>query len=93
MVECLTEGVILAAKKCWWIKINTKPVRTHALDGAVFPYLVTVRYSANGTELTGKKLVVWKDRVPRVGSAVTVKYNADKPAKIRRISPKSAAKK
>ena len=54
MSECLAEGVILAAKRCWWLKINTKPVRKHALDGAVFPYILTVRYSVNGTEFTGK---------------------------------------
>lgn len=87
MSECLTEGIIIAAKKCWWLKINTTPVRKHALDGAVFPYLVTVRYSVGGTELVRRKLVVWKNDVPRVGNAVTIRYNENKPDKIRKLFP------
>lgn len=85
MSECLTEGIIIAAKRCWWLKINTKLVRKHALDGAVFPYVVTVRYSAGGTEFERRKFAVWKNDVPRVGEAVTVRYNENKPDKIRKL--------
>ena len=92
MNECLTEGVILAAKKCWWLKINTKSVRKHALDGAVFPYVVTVRYSVGGAELAGKKTVIWKNMVPRVGETVTVRCDANKPAKIRKLLPMLSVK-
>lgn len=87
MNECTATGVIISAKRCWWLKINTKPVRKHALDGAVFPYSVTVRYSANGTEYAKKKLVLWKNDIPREGVAVTVIFGADKPDKIRKILP------
>lgn len=92
MDECLTNGVIVAVKRCWWLKINTKPVRAHALDGAVFPYVVTVRYSAGGSEFVGKKTVVWKNGIPRAGQEVTVWYNANKPAKIIKLFPGSSVK-
>ncbi len=34
------EGIVTNMKKHGWIKINTKPVRTHSLNGALFPYTV-----------------------------------------------------
>lgn len=35
-MECKTIGIILSVKKQWWLKVNTKPIRKHALDGATF---------------------------------------------------------
>ena len=29
-----TLGTVVSVKKQWWLKINTKPVRMHALDSA-----------------------------------------------------------
>ena len=52
-----TEGTIISLKKCWWLKINTKPVRSHSLDGAVFPYIINFKYNVNDTEYNGKKFI------------------------------------
>ena len=30
------KGTVVAVKKQWWLKVNTKPFRTHSLDGATF---------------------------------------------------------
>ena len=30
-----TNGKIERVTKCWWIKVNTKPVRMHMLDDAL----------------------------------------------------------
>ncbi len=45
-----TTGTVTELKRLWWIKINTKPARKHALDGALFLHRGKVRYTANGTE-------------------------------------------
>ena len=29
-----TTGTVIAATKQWWMKVNRKPVRMHALDGS-----------------------------------------------------------
>ena len=34
-----TEGVITDVKTCWWLKVNTKPVRRNMFDGALFPHI------------------------------------------------------
>ena len=43
-------GVVISVKKQWWLKVNTKPIRMHALDGAVFPHIIKVKYTVNDTE-------------------------------------------
>lgn len=86
-------GVVISAKRCWQLKINTKPVRTHALDGAVFPYRVTVRYSAEGREFESRRLVVWKNAVPYVGQSVVVRYDTRRPGKALKIFPESKGSK
>ena len=40
-----TTGTVISAAKQWWLKINTKPVRMHAMDGAIFPYIIRVQYA------------------------------------------------
>ena len=32
-----TTGTVRAVAKQWWLKVNTKPIRMGALDGATFP--------------------------------------------------------
>ena len=51
-------GIIIKAKKIWWVKINRKIVRKSPLDGATFPYLVKIKYK---TELSvdGRFLLLW----------------------------------
>ena len=93
MDKCTADGVIIAAKRCWWLKINTKPVRKHALDGAVFPYLITVRYSVCGAELERRKLVVWKNGIPRIDQPVTVQYDVKRPSKLLNVYSDSDPKK
>ena len=78
-----TSGTVITVKKLWWIKINTKPVRSHSLDGAVFPHTVTVKYSVNGTEYIKKIFLRAKLAPPGPGEAVNIFYNAEKPSKCR----------
>ncbi len=42
------KGTVVSAARQWWLKINTKPVRLHAMDGATFPYILKVQYEVSG---------------------------------------------
>ena len=53
----------------------------HALDGAVFPCIIKVKYTVNGREYTKGKWIGAGKPVPSVGSAVTVLYCESKPSK------------
>lgn len=76
-----TMGSVISVSKQWWLKINTKPIRMHSLDGAIFPYIIKVKYTANGKEYTKRKWISAGNPVPGVGSAVAVLYSENKPSK------------
>ena len=77
-----TTGKIIKVRKCWWIKVNKKPVRLNGLDGAAFPHIVTVEYEVNGQKYTKKKFLNYNITCPNVGSNVDVYYNRENPKKI-----------
>ncbi len=74
-----TKGRVSKVHTCWYIKVNTKPVRAHALDGATFPHIVTVAYEADGTAYTVRRCLAAGDRCPMVGEAVAVYYDPARP--------------
>ena len=76
-----TKGKVIAVQKQWWLKINTKPVRTHALDGAIFPHVIKVQYCVNGKNYIKRKWIGANCHVPSVGSSVAVLYCEEKPGK------------
>lgn len=82
-MENKTIGIIISVKKQWWLKVNTKPVRMHAFDGATFPHIVTVKYTVDGNEFVKKKWLRSFITPPNVNDQVTVIYRTDKPTKFR----------
>lgn len=74
-------GKITAVKKCWWIKVNTKPVRHDMWDGAKFPHIATFSYEVDGKAYTGKKWISYDDMPPAVGKTIKVYYDHQDPAK------------
>ena len=76
-----TTGIVVSVKKQWWLKVNTKAVRMGALDGAVFPHIAKVSYTADGTEYVKRKWISAGAAVPAVGSAVKVVYDTKKKKK------------
>ena len=76
-----TTGTVISVTRQWWLKINTKPVRRHTWDGAVFPYIAKVRYTVDGRDYIKRKWIPAGQPVPSVGSTVDVIYCAEKPAK------------
>ena len=76
-----TTGIVCGVAKQWWLKVNTKAFRMHALDGATFPHIIKVKYTVNGTEYTKRKWIsAWRP-VPKVGETVQVRYSSNKPSK------------
>ena len=76
---CKTEGKVTAVKECWWIQINTKPVRRFSGDGSVYPQMVYFQYRVEGIEYNGKKMIHWDSRRPSIGEKITVWYDPKKP--------------
>lgn len=74
-----TIGRVTNVKKCWWIKVNTKPVRTHLLDGAVFPHIIYFTYTVNNIDYTGKKYVSYKSVPPTKNAEIEVYYDSNNP--------------
>lgn len=72
-------GIVTAVTKQWWLKVNTKAVRTHALDGAVFPHIVTVQYTVDEVTYTKRKWISAGYAVPSVGATIAVRYDPAKP--------------
>ena len=86
-MEQKTIGKVISVKKQWWLKVNTKPVRMHALDGATFPHIIRVKYMVGGNEYLKRKWIRACDQPPAVGAEVIVLYDADKPSKSKVIEP------
>ena len=80
-MEKQTAGIVVAAWKQWWLKINTKPVRSHMLDGAIFPYIIKVQYTVDGKEYSKIKWINAGQPVPKIGSSLQVSYRPDKPSR------------
>ena len=74
-----TKGTVVSAKTQWWLKVNTKPVRMGAMDGAVFPHIIKVQYTASGKTYTKRKWIAAGRPVPAPGSTVCVLYPEGKP--------------
>ena len=76
-----TIGTVLSVAKQWWLKVNTKPIRMGALDGATFPHIIKVEYVVDGKAYTKRKWVGAGKAAPAVGSELTVLYCSNKPSK------------
>jgi len=76
-----TEGTVTDVRTCYWFKVNTKPVRTHAGDGAVYPHIIHFTYHVGGQAYTGKRYVQWNKRCPIKGAKINVYYKTDTPEK------------
>ena len=80
-----TIGTVVSAHKQWWLKVNTKAVRFGSNDGAIFPYVIKVRYEVDGKEYFKLKWINAGAPVPQVGSALTICYDENKPKKAKII--------
>lgn len=76
-----TKGEVVSVSKQWWLKINTKPVRLSMNDGAIYPHIIKIAYTVDGTAYTKRKWIKAGRPVPSVGAAVKLIYDEDRPNK------------
>ena len=79
------EGIIIKLKKIWWIKINTKAFRKSSLDGATFPYIITVKYTVNDTTYEKNKFVYLGEKEINVGNKIKIILKENNHSKILKI--------
>ena len=79
--NCSVAGTITAVSRCWWLKINTKPVRRFSGDGAVYPSIITFSYQVDSTSYVGKRYIPYHCRVPQTGETIAVFYDPENPKK------------
>ena len=61
-MEKETMGTVISVTKQWWLKVNRKPVRAHAMDGAAFPHtIVAVGFEGD--------VILFNDPAPTSSSA------------------------
>lgn len=75
LVAGLTNGLDISVKKQWWLKVNAKRVRLHAMDGAMFPHIVKVEYTVDEQTYTKRKWIGAGYPTPSLGRTVTVLYD------------------
>lgn len=78
-----TTGTVISAKKQWWFKVNTKSFRKGPLDGATFPYIVKVKYTAEGREYVKTKWIGPEYPAPAEGQVLQLVYDDERPDKIK----------
>lgn len=76
-------GTVISVTKQWWLKVNRKPVRAHAMDGAAFPHTIKVKYTIDGKDYICRKWIGAGNKVPDKGTTIKVTYCEDKPSKAR----------
>ena len=67
-----TIGTVLSIAKQWWLKVNTKPIRMGAMDGATFQQIIKVQYAVDGNTYIKRKWIGAGKAVHAVGSKLTV---------------------
>ncbi len=75
-----TTGTVVSVAKQWWLKVNTKAFRSGPSDGAVFPHIIKVSYTVDGTEYFKRKWLGAGNPVPGVGTDVKVIFDEAKPS-------------
>ena len=75
------KGIVVAVSRQWWLKVNTKAVRGHAMDGATFPHIIKVKYIVDGKEYIKRKWIGAGLPVPSAGNGIRVTVTEGKPTK------------
>lgn len=74
-------GTVTDAKRCWWMRMKTKPARLYASEeNTVYSYFITFEYSVDNANYTGKLYIDFRYRVPQKGELIQVYYDPEKPA-------------
>lgn len=73
------EARVTGVSRCWWLTVNTKPLRRYSGDGAVYPYIITFVYPVGSISYEGKRYIPIRYRVPQVGETINIYYDPERP--------------
>lgn len=79
--DCSVPGTITAVNHCWWLTINTKPIRRFSGDGAVSPSFITFSYQVDSIPYVGNLYIPHRYCVPQTGETIDVYYGPENPKK------------
>jgi len=75
-----TEGTVSSVKRCWWIRVKTKPARLYASDdNTCYAHIITFHYYVGEESFEGKRYIPLHYRVPVVGESISVYYDPKNP--------------
>ena len=73
------QTTVAKVHRCWWLRINTKPIRRYSGDVAVYPHIIHFTYQVDGRDYNGSLWIPVRYRVPAVGETIAVYYDPEKP--------------
>ena len=76
-----TQGTVTRVNTCYWLKVNTTPVRTRPGEGTRYPHIIRFTYTVDGREYTGRRWVNWNRRCPVKDEKITVHHEEAAPEK------------
>lgn len=76
--NCSTKGIVTKVHQSW-VKVNRKPIRLSASDGAVFAHYITFEYTVGHIPYQGTLFVGRCCRCPQVGEQIDIYYDPQKP--------------
>ena len=79
--NCSVPGTVTEVNRCWWLTVNTKPIRRFSGDGAVYPSIITFSYVVDNIPHVGKLYIPHRYRAPQKGETITVSYDPANPKK------------
>lgn len=72
-------GVVTDVRTCWWLRVNTAPIRTAA--GSRYPHIVRFTYLADGRQYSASRILNWQNNPPAVGRKFRLFYDPKNPRK------------
>ncbi len=76
-LEKCTAGLVTEVKTCWWLRVNTAPIRS--MTGSRYPHIVRFSYNVNGREYSGSRFLNWQNNPPSEGRKFRLFYDPEKP--------------
>lgn len=77
--DCHVPGTVTAVSRCWWLTVNTKPVRRFSGDGALHPSIIAFTYQVDSISYTGRLYIPLHYRVPQKEETISVYYDPENP--------------
>lgn len=72
-----TIAVVTNVRTCWWLRVNTEPVRT--AKNSRYPHIVHFTYSADGVQYSASRILNWQHNPPLAGQKFRLFYDPANP--------------